>query len=43
VGIALAAPDVEAILQVSDLGATMPPKTTYVTPKLRSGLVITPR
>jgi uncharacterized protein (DUF1015 family) len=43
VGIALAAPDVEAILQVSDLGATMPPKTTYVTPKLRSGLLITPR
>jgi uncharacterized protein (DUF1015 family) len=43
VGVALAAPGVEAILQVSDLGETMPPKTTYVTPKLRSGLLIAPR
>jgi uncharacterized protein (DUF1015 family) len=43
VGIALAPPDVEAILRVSDRGATMPPKTTYVAPKLRSGLLVTPR
>jgi uncharacterized protein (DUF1015 family) len=43
VGIALAPPDVEAVLRVSDLGATMPAKTTYVTPKLRSGLVVAPR
>jgi uncharacterized protein (DUF1015 family) len=43
VGIALAPPDVEAILRVSDRGETMPPKTTYVAPKLRSGLVVTPR
>jgi uncharacterized protein (DUF1015 family) len=43
VGIALAPPDVEAVLRVSDLGATMPPKTTYVAPKLRSGLLVTPR
>jgi uncharacterized protein (DUF1015 family) len=43
VGIALAPPDVEAILAVSDEGASMPPKTTYVAPKLRSGLLVTPR
>jgi uncharacterized protein (DUF1015 family) len=43
VGIALAPPDVEAVLRVSDLGATMPPKTTYVSPKLRSGLLVAPR
>jgi hypothetical protein len=43
VGIALAPPDVEAILRVSDRGATMPPKTTYVAPKLRSGLLVVPR
>jgi uncharacterized protein (DUF1015 family) len=43
IGIAMAPPDVEAILRVSDRGATMPPKTTYVAPKLRSGLLVTPR
>jgi uncharacterized protein (DUF1015 family) len=43
VGLALAPPDVEAVLRVSDAGGTMPPKTTYVTPKLRSGLVVAPR
>jgi uncharacterized protein (DUF1015 family) len=43
VGIALAPPGVEAILAVSDEGASMPPKTTYVAPKLRSGLLVTPR
>jgi uncharacterized protein (DUF1015 family) len=43
IGIALAPPDIGAVLRVSDLDATMPPKTTYVTPKLRSGLLVTPR
>jgi uncharacterized protein (DUF1015 family) len=43
VGIALAPPDVEAILEVSDLGRSMPAKTTFVAPKLRSGLLVVPR
>jgi uncharacterized protein (DUF1015 family) len=43
VGIALPPAGVEAILAVSDEGASMPPKTTYVAPKLRSGLLVTPR
>jgi uncharacterized protein (DUF1015 family) len=43
IGIALAAPGVEAILEVADAGESMPTKTTYVTPKLRSGIFLTPR
>jgi uncharacterized protein (DUF1015 family) len=43
VGIALPAPGVAAMLEVADAGAEMPAKTTYVTPKLRSGLLIAPR
>jgi len=33
---------VEQIKQVSDEGKTMPPKSTYIEPKLRSGLTIYP-
>lgn len=43
VGIALAPPRAEAILEVADAGQVMPPKTTYVTPKLRSGIFLAPR
>jgi uncharacterized protein (DUF1015 family) len=43
VGIALPAPSIAAMLAVADAGAEMPAKTTYVTPKLRSGLLIAPR
>jgi uncharacterized protein (DUF1015 family) len=43
VGVALAAPPLEAVLAVADAGETMPAKSTYVTPKLRSGLLLAPR
>jgi uncharacterized protein (DUF1015 family) len=43
VGLALYPPDVEAMLAVAAAGRSLPPKTTYVTPKLRSGLLVTPR
>ncbi|MGZ5283059.1 MAG: hypothetical protein ACXWEY_12350 [Bacteroidia bacterium] len=31
---------VDEIIQVSDFGETMPPKSTWIEPKLRSGLVL---
>lgn len=43
VGLALHPPDIGTVLAVAAAGRTLPPKTTYVTPKLRSGLVVTPR
>lgn len=43
VGIALPPPEVEDLLRVAEAGLTMPPKTTYVLPKLRSGLLVVPR
>jgi uncharacterized protein (DUF1015 family) len=43
VGLALHPPDVTTVLAVADAGGSLPPKTTYVTPKLRSGLIVTPR
>ncbi|WP_130648229.1 DUF1015 family protein [Egicoccus halophilus] len=43
VGLALAAPAVEDVLRVAEAGAVMPPKSTYVLPKLRSGLLVVPR
>ena len=43
VGIALAPPSLEDLLRVAEAGATMPPKSTYVLPKLRSGLLVVPR
>jgi uncharacterized protein (DUF1015 family) len=43
VGVALHAPSVDEILAVADTGRDLPPKTTYIAPKLRSGLLVTPR
>ncbi|MEX1162732.1 MAG: DUF1015 family protein [Nitriliruptor sp.] len=43
VGIALHPPAVEDVLTVARAGRTVPPKTTYITPKLRSGLLVTRR
>ncbi|MEX1177074.1 MAG: DUF1015 family protein [Nitriliruptor sp.] len=43
VGIALYPPTIEHILAVAREGRTVPPKTTYVAPKLRSGLLVTLR
>jgi len=31
---------VEQLRQVADAGTTMPPKSTYIEPKLRSGLTV---
>jgi uncharacterized protein (DUF1015 family) len=42
IGIALHPPGTEALIAVADAGAAMPPKTTYVLPKLRSGLLVVP-
>lgn len=41
-GLALHPPGTEALLAVAEAGESMPPKTTYVTPKLRSGLLVVP-
>jgi uncharacterized protein (DUF1015 family) len=41
-GLALHPPGTEALLTVAEAGKSMPPKTTYVTPKLRSGLLVVP-
>jgi uncharacterized protein (DUF1015 family) len=41
-GVALHPPGTEALLTVAEAGESMPPKTTYVTPKLRSGLLVVP-
>jgi uncharacterized protein (DUF1015 family) len=43
IGVALYPPTLEDVLRVADAGAVVPPKTTYVTPKLRSGLLLVPR
>lgn len=43
IGVALAPTGIEAMLQVADARGAMPPKTTYITPKLRSGLFLVPR
>jgi uncharacterized protein (DUF1015 family) len=43
VGVALHPPPVTAVLAVADAGRDLPPKTTYIAPKLRSGLLVTPR
>ncbi|MBS3939907.1 MAG: DUF1015 family protein [Actinobacteria bacterium] len=43
VGIVLTAPHIEDVLRVAEAGLVMPPKTTYVLPKLRSGLLVVPR
>jgi uncharacterized protein (DUF1015 family) len=38
--ITLASVDPEEVFDISDEGSTMPPKSTYIEPKLRSGLTI---
>ncbi len=43
VGIALHPPGIDEVLAVAVAGRTVPPKTTYITPKLRSGLLVTRR
>jgi uncharacterized protein (DUF1015 family) len=43
IGVALVGPDLEEILQVASAGEVVPPKTTYITPKLRSGVLLLPR
>lgn len=43
VGVALRPAAIDEVLAIADTGGTTPAKTTYVTPKLRSGLVVTPR
>ena len=42
VGFSLMAPTVEQMLAVADAGAVMPPKSTWIEPKLRSGLFVHP-
>jgi uncharacterized protein (DUF1015 family) len=43
IGVALVGPALEEILQVASAGEVVPPKTTYITPKLRSGMLLLPR
>ena len=42
VGFSLVAPTVEQMLAVADAGRVMPPKSTWIEPKLRSGLFVHP-
>ena len=42
VGFSLIAPTVEQMLAVADAGGVMPPKSTWIEPKLRSGLFVHP-
>ena len=41
-GFSLVAPTVEQMLAVADAGGVMPPKSTWIEPKLRSGLFVHP-
>lgn len=43
IGVALHPPAIETVLRIASAGRTVPPKTTYVVPKLRSGLLVIPR
>jgi uncharacterized protein (DUF1015 family) len=43
VGFALYPPSIDDVLDIADAGVVMPPKSTYLAPKLRSGLVVVPR
>jgi uncharacterized protein (DUF1015 family) len=43
VGLALHAPAIDELLAVAAAGATMPRKSTYLVPKLRSGVLVVPR
>ena len=42
-GVALHPPSIHDLIEVAEGGASMPSKTTYVAPKLRSGLLLTHR
>ncbi len=42
VGFSLVPPTVDQMLAVADAGAVMPPKSTWIEPKLRSGLFVHP-
>ena len=43
VGVALHPPDIDELLRIAGGGGTMPPKSTYLVPKLRSGVLVIPR
>lgn len=43
VGVALHPPTIDEVLAVAEAGEVMPPKSTYLAPKLRSGLLVVPR
>jgi uncharacterized protein (DUF1015 family) len=43
IGLALYPPPFDTVLAIAAAGGVLPAKTTYVTPKLRSGLLVTPR
>jgi uncharacterized protein (DUF1015 family) len=43
IGLALHPPPFDTVLAIAAAGGVLPAKTTYVTPKLRSGLLVTPR
>jgi uncharacterized protein (DUF1015 family) len=43
VGLALHPPTIDDVLAVAEAGAVMPAKSTYLAPKLRSGLIVVPR
>ena len=40
VGFGMLPPDIDEIKKIADEGSVMPPKTTYIDPKLRSGVTI---
>ena len=42
VGFSLVAPTVDQMLAIADAGAVMPPKSTWIEPKIRSGLFVHP-
>lgn len=43
VGLAMHPPAIDEVLAVAEAGGVMPPKSTYLQPKLRSGLVVVQR
>lgn len=40
VGFGMLPPTIEEVKEISDEGSIMPPKSTYIEPKLRSGLTV---
>ncbi|MFW5933444.1 MAG: hypothetical protein ACOCT8_01810, partial [Actinomycetota bacterium] len=43
IGLALHPPSIEQLMVVAEAGQVMPYKSTYLVPKLRSGVVVVPR